>query len=166
MRNTALLLLLLASLLLAGCGADQTPGSETINLASMQWLAETGSQVQLEAPLHTFDARYSYIEPTADGSFTVKTAAETLFPTMVWVVSDPAGGTPSVLLARSPHWGCLIEWDPAQAYFFDPCDGSRFDRSGRLTFGPSPRAMDRLPAEVRDGFLWVTNQIIYGDPAP
>ncbi len=166
MKNRALLVLLLATLLLVGCGTDKNLGVETINLASMQWLDKTGSEVRLAAPLHTFDARYSYSEPTEDGSFTVKTTEETLFPTMVWVVSDPASGTPAVLLARSPHWGCLIEWDRDQQYFYDPCGGSRFDRSGRWTFGPSPRGMDHLQAEVRDDFLWVTNQITYGDPAP
>ena len=28
--------------------------------------------------------------------------------------------------------------------------------------GPPPRDMDRLPVEVRDGMLWVTNEITYG----
>ena len=100
MKNRALLVLLLAMLLLAGCATDKNLGVETINLASMQWLEETGSEVRLAAPLHTFDARYSYLVPTDDGDFTGKTAEETLFPTTVWVVADPAGGTPAVLLAR------------------------------------------------------------------
>lgn len=153
-------------LLLAGCGAKNDQAFETINLAPMQWLAETGDVVRLPAPLHTFDARYRYTTPSEAGGFTTASSAVTLFPTLVWIVSDPTGGTPKVFLARSPHLGCLIEWNQQEQRFDDPCHGSRFDRSGRWEFGPSPRDMDRLPAEVRDGFLWVTNQIIYGDPVP
>lgn len=158
--------LLLLMLLLSGCGTRSDQPFETINLAPMQWLDQTGDVVRLPAPLHTFDARYAYTVPAEDGRFTAQTSAETLFPTLVWIVSDPAGGAPTVLLARSPHLGCLIEWNAEQQRFEDPCYGSRFDRSGRWQFGPSSRDMDRLPDEVRDGFLWVTNQIIYGDPVP
>ena len=48
---------------------------------------------------------------------------------------------------------------------FDAVSGSRFERTGQLEDGPSPRSLDRLPSELSGGILRVTNQIIYGDSA-
>ena len=161
------LVLLLASLLLTGCGAKDDQAFEVADLASIEWIDEAGGVVRLAAPLHTIDARYSYHVPTKANTLPVQTSEETLFPTMVWVVLGSPDETPTVFLARSPHsGGCLLEWKREQQRFEDPCYGSRFDRNGRYEFGPSPRDMDRLPAEALDGFLRVTNQLIYGDPVP
>ena len=131
-------------------------------VAPQPWIRDAGGIVRIAAPLHTRDERYNYSVPTSEGRFTVETSDEVLFPTMVWIVDTSDDSAPTVFLARSPHWGCLIEWSKERQRFLDPCDGSRWDRTGQYEEGPAPRDMDRLPVEVRDGMLWVTNEIIYG----
>lgn len=163
----AVLVFLLGLLMLTGCGAKNEQAFEVADLASIAWIDEAGGIVRLAAPLHTFDTRYSYHVPTKANTLPVQTSAETLFPTMVWVVLGSAGETPKVFLARSPHsGGCLLEWNAERQRFLDNCSGSRFDPSGHYEEGPAPRDMDRLPAEALDGFLRVTNQLIYGEPVP
>lgn len=131
-------------------------------VAPQLWTRELGGIVRLAAPLHTRDLRYNFPVPTIDGWFTSQTSDEILFPTMVLIVDTSDDVAPTAFLARSPHGGCLIEWSKEQQRFLDPCDGSRWDRTGTYEEGPAPRDMDLLPVKVRDGMLWVTNEITYG----
>lgn len=131
-------------------------------VAPQPWIREAGGIVRLAAPLHTRDERYNFPVPSIDGWFTSETSDEILFPTMVLIVDTSDDVAPTAFLARSPHGGCLIEWSKERQRFLDPCYGSVWDRSGQYEEGPTPRNMDRLPVEVRDGMLWVTNEIVYG----
>jgi menaquinol-cytochrome c reductase iron-sulfur subunit len=61
-----------------------------------------------------------------------------------------------------PHAGCPVEFKPASRNFLCPCHDSRFNIDGTLLAGarsPSPRALDSLEVEVRDGTeVWVKFQ--------
>ena len=70
-----------------------------------------------------------------------------------WVVKTQE--TPAqfdVLSTICPHLGCAIVCETES--FRCPCHKSRFALSGDTESGPSPRAMDSLENEVRDGVLY------------
>lgn len=58
-----------------------------------------------------------------------------------------------------PHAGCIITLDttPDGVRFFCPCHVAGFDLEGQRTDrpSPSPRDMDALEVEIRDGEVWV-----------
>lgn len=55
------------------------------------------------------------------------------------------------LSAVCPHAGCAIDYSAAERCFRCPCHDSRFTLAGARQTGPSPRDLDRLPVEERDG---------------
>lgn len=62
-----------------------------------------------------------------------------------------------------PHAGCAINFEPSAegGRFFCPCHTAAFDLQGRRTdaVSPSPRDMDTLEVEVRQGHeIWVRFQ--------
>ena len=60
-----------------------------------------------------------------------------------------------------PHAGCFVDFRPAQKCFLCPCHDSRFGLDGKIMdpSSPSPRALDELAVEVRNGTeVWVTFQ--------
>jgi menaquinol-cytochrome c reductase iron-sulfur subunit len=63
-----------------------------------------------------------------------------------------------------PHLGCPIGYDEGKRHFTCPCHESAFAlEDGRRLAGPSPRGLDPLPVEVRDGQVLVTyKQFIQG----
>ncbi len=52
-----------------------------------------------------------------------------------------------------PHAGCFVDFRPAQSCFHCPCHNSSFQLDGRVLDpkSPSPRALDELTVEVREG---------------
>ncbi len=55
------------------------------------------------------------------------------------------------------HMGCALGEGTLEGTVVTcPCHGSNFDPGGRCTSGPSPRAMDTLDTEVREGKVLVT----------
>ena len=60
--------------------------------------------------------------------------------------------------ARCPHLGCLIEHKADEGHFLCPCHSSVFEEDGSRRNEVSPRDMDTLPAEVRDGAVYVAYQ--------
>jgi menaquinol-cytochrome c reductase iron-sulfur subunit len=54
-----------------------------------------------------------------------------------------------------PHLGCRFGWDAGDSLFKCPCHASVFAVDGRVVSGPAPRPLDRLPAEIRQGVLYV-----------
>jgi quinol---cytochrome c reductase iron-sulfur subunit, bacillus type len=54
-----------------------------------------------------------------------------------------------------PHLGCRYDWDPTDSRFKCPCHGSVYLADGKVVAGPAPRPLDALPAEIRQGKLYV-----------
>lgn len=65
------------------------------------------------------------------------------------------------LWTRDPYKGCTVPWRPdfefmgEKGWFRDPCHNSTYDVAGRLSFGPSPRSLDRFPVRVESGEVQV-----------
>lgn len=60
-----------------------------------------------------------------------------------------------------PHAGCSVSFRSAQNHYFCPCHNSSFAVDGRILDpkSPSPRALDELPVEIRNGNeVWVKFQ--------
>ena len=54
-----------------------------------------------------------------------------------------------------PHAGCAVDWDEKGAAFVCPCHDSRFDLDGERQSGPSPRPLDTLDVDVKEGRISV-----------
>ncbi len=50
-----------------------------------------------------------------------------------------------VLSLVCTHLGCIVKWHPEDESFSCPCHAASFDKSGRVTGGPPPAALERLP---------------------
>jgi Rieske Fe-S protein len=61
------------------------------------------------------------------------------------------GGELTCLSTTCPHAGCAIDYDEKRNIFACPCHKSAFGLDGVRREGPSPRDMDRLEVEVKDG---------------
>lgn len=60
-----------------------------------------------------------------------------------------------------PHAGCPVEFRPSSNLFWCPCHASSFQLDGTIanSGSPSPRALDSLAVEVRNGSeIWVKFQ--------
>jgi menaquinol-cytochrome c reductase iron-sulfur subunit len=72
------------------------------------------------------------------------------------------GGKVRALNAKCPHTGCFVNFQPgAENRFHCPCHDSTFAVDGKILDprSPSPRALDELPVEIRNGTeIWVTFQ--------
>lgn len=56
-----------------------------------------------------------------------------------------------------PHLGCSVGYDAGKKVFACPCHESGFSlEDGSRLAGPSPRGLDPLPVEVKDGTIHVT----------
>ncbi|HEY0928415.1 MAG TPA: Rieske 2Fe-2S domain-containing protein [Gemmatimonas sp.] len=68
--------------------------------------------------------------------------------------------TVRVLNSVCPHLGCSVGYRATTQGYFCPCHKSAFAIDGSIADpkSPSPRAMDELTAEVRDGEVWVRFQ--------
>ena len=51
--------------------------------------------------------------------------------------------------ATCPHAGCFVAFNRARNVYQCPCHDSAFKADGKFEFGPSPRDLDRLDAEIR-----------------
>ncbi len=71
----------------------------------------------------------------------------------VWLTRK--GDRVCALSTTCPHAGCFVDWEAKAKQFTCPCHGSAFDPDGKTVAGPSPRPMDALDVEVRDGKVLV-----------
>lgn len=67
--------------------------------------------------------------------------------------NDP--DAPLVLSATCTHLGCTVNWDEDKGEFVCPCHGGRFSEDGSVLSGPPPTRLARIPAEVRDGDVYI-----------
>jgi Rieske Fe-S protein len=90
-----------------------------------------------------------------------KTDAWTKFPPMeigaVWIIMNEDKKF-TAFTSICPHLGCGINWDEDSGEFICPCHDSFFDIKGRVLSGPSPRGMDTLETEIKDGKIFVKYQ--------
>ena len=88
----------------------------------------------------------------------IKVDAWTKFPPTeigaVWIIMDKDEKF-TVFTSICPHLGCGINWDKDSGKFICPCHDSFFDIEGRVLSGPSPRGMDTLTTEIKDGKIFV-----------
>ncbi len=60
-----------------------------------------------------------------------------------------------------PHAGCFVDFRPTKGHYHCPCHDSSFSLDGQILDpkSPSPRGLDDLPVEIRQGSeVWVTFQ--------
>jgi len=60
-----------------------------------------------------------------------------------------------------PHAGCFVDFRGAESCYHCPCHNSSFSLDGKVLdpSSPSPRALDDLPVEIRNGSeIWVKFQ--------
>jgi Rieske Fe-S protein len=67
----------------------------------------------------------------------------------VWLIRE--GAEVRALSTVCPHAGCAVDWDERGAAFVCPCHDSRFAANGERSSGPSPRAMDALEVDLKEG---------------
>ncbi len=62
-----------------------------------------------------------------------------------------------VFNASCPHLGCAVEYLAEEGNFSCPCHSSTFASTGEVLNpdSPSPRGLDSLRVEIREGDLWV-----------
>ena len=75
----------------------------------------------------------------------------------VWIIMDKDKKL-TAFTSICPHLGCGINWDENSEKFICPCHDSFFDIEGRVLSGPSPRGMDTLETEIKDGKIFVKYQ--------
>lgn len=61
---------------------------------------------------------------------------------------------------------CVVEWDDSLAQFIELCAGSRWTRDGKYAAGPAPRDLDRFPARVENGKLYIDLELVPGAAHP
>jgi Rieske Fe-S protein len=74
---------------------------------------------------------------------------------------DSKSSEPKVIAYNTvcPHLGCFVDYRPKQQDYFCPCHDSNFALDGTLKKGVSPRGMDSLEVELRNGSeVWVKFQ--------
>ncbi len=70
-----------------------------------------------------------------------------------WLVSGKDGSI-TAFDEQCTHKGCTFEWNAAKKEFQCPCHQSRFDATGKVLGGPTPKPLTRLKVEkAQDGGL-------------
>ena len=54
------------------------------------------------------------------------------------------GGQLHELSAICPHLGCIVSWNPTEKTWDCPCHGSRFDKLGKVIYGPANSDLPRV----------------------
>lgn len=67
----------------------------------------------------------------------------------VYLRRQPDSDDVEAFNATCPHAGCFVAFNRQREVFQCPCHDSAFKIDGQFEFGPSPRDLDRLDAEVR-----------------
>jgi nitrite reductase/ring-hydroxylating ferredoxin subunit len=73
-----------------------------------------------------------------------------------WVVERE--GSLHALSTSCPHLGCAVDFEPGESKFKCPCHRSAFDLDGKVKAGPSPRPMDSLDIEEKNGLVAIRFQ--------
>jgi menaquinol-cytochrome c reductase iron-sulfur subunit len=68
-----------------------------------------------------------------------------------WVVEQD--GKLQAFSTACPHLGCAVDYEPGEGKFKCPCHRSAFTAKGEVEAGPSPRPLDTLEIEEKDGLV-------------
>jgi menaquinol-cytochrome c reductase iron-sulfur subunit len=80
----------------------------------------------------------------------------------VYLRREAGSETVEALSATCPHAGCFIDLDARDRCFRCPCHNSSFTLDGGIVSpSPSPRPMDSLACEIRDGRVLVKWENFY-----
>jgi Rieske Fe-S protein len=112
-----------------------------------EWVAVGNVQ---DLPVGKFETRQ--VTVTARGSWISKKVER-----IVWLCRN-ADETVTVLSAICPHLNYTINWRQDLGIFKCPGHKSAFDPNGKVLEGPSPRPMDPLDHQIKDGVLLVRYQ--------
>ena len=116
--------------------------ASAVKVAALSAIPEDGPPRRLTVVTDRTDAWTSY-EATPVGA--------------VYVRRD--GDKVSALNVICPHAGCSVNLSADGTHFACPCHRSRFELDGTRVEGPSPRNLDALDAEIRNGNeVWVRFQ--------
>ncbi len=63
------------------------------------------------------------------------------------------------LYQKCPHLGCRVPWCESSQWFECPCHGSKYNRVGEKTGGPTPRGMDRFPFQVTGNSMVINTNL-------
>jgi len=96
------------------------------------------------------------------------------FETLPLQVVRDAAGNFTVFFARSTNPSeailipgqCIVEWDASLEKFLELCGGSQWQRDGTYASGPAPRNLDRFPAHVENGNLYIDLKLERGAARP
>jgi hypothetical protein len=96
------------------------------------------------------------------------------FDTLPLQVLRNENGTVTVFFARSTRQEeailipstCVVEWDTSLEQFLEPCAGSLWTREGKYVAGSAPRDLDRFPARVENGSLYIDLKLEKGAAHP
>lgn len=163
---TSSTLLLFITVVIASCAGGFQSQVDEVPLMPVELATQGDSVIPWRTPLQVRDTRLQMLQFDTAGNRELRTYDKLVFPVDLMIVYSEESQSAIVFLRRSPHGGCLLLWDQVNSRFEDPCFGSRFDQAGQYVSGPSPRDLDQLPASVRDGMIWVTPEILYGESHP
>ena len=71
------------------------------------------------------------------------------------VILESVGTEIVAFSAICTHLGCIVQWHSDKKEFVCPCHGGRYDLSGKVTYGPPPRPLDKIEAKVRADEVFV-----------
>jgi menaquinol-cytochrome c reductase iron-sulfur subunit len=109
-------------------------GDEPVDVGAVANLPEgTPVRVVVKAPVRR-DAWTAFTDVTLGGC---------------WLVRE--GESVRAMSTVCPHAGCAVDWDAGKSTFYCPCHDSRFAKDGTRQSGPSPRPLDALDVDVKEG---------------
>lgn len=117
--------------------------SEPVRVTTIEALPSDGTPMKFAIIADKTDAWNKY-PATPIGAIYLRKAAE---------------GKVAALSSVCPHAGCFVDYRTDAKDFFCPCHNSNFKTDGEIKSGVSPRAMDSLEVDIREGGeVWVKFQ--------
>ena len=114
-----------------------------VQVATLAQIPADGAPQRFQVKTDSWDA-WNYYPPHAVGAVFLRRVGS---------------NKPDCWTARCPHLGCSVKFEPSLNHYQCPCHDSLFDADGKLIGGVSPRGMDDLTVEVREGDqVWVNFQ--------
>jgi len=113
-----------------------------IRITTLDAVPADGLPHRFQVVATRFDAWNKYPPEPIDGVYLVRPAADQ--PLQAFCVT-------------CPHLGCAVDYKSESSEFQCPCHTSGFALDGSILYGPSPRRMDNLEVEVRNGSeVWIS----------